>query len=51
VAGNVARKGELTAAYRVLVGKREGKRPLARLGYFELYFKMDHKEMGRCGVD
>ena len=31
-AGHVARMGEERGAYRVLVGKPEGKRPLGRLG-------------------
>jgi hypothetical protein len=29
-AGNVARMGEMRNAYRILVGKPEGKRPLGR---------------------
>jgi hypothetical protein len=30
-AGNVARIGEMRSAYKILVGKPEGKRPLGRL--------------------
>jgi hypothetical protein len=29
-AGNVARRGEMRNAYRIFVGKSEGKRPLGR---------------------
>jgi len=32
-AGHVARVRDRRAAYRVLVGKREGKRPLGRTGH------------------
>jgi hypothetical protein len=31
-AGSVARMGEMKNAYRILVGKYEGKRPLGKLG-------------------
>ncbi|KAJ4426501.1 hypothetical protein ANN_27315 [Periplaneta americana] len=46
-AGHVARMGESTNAYRVLVGRPEGKRPLGRPRYrWEDNIKMDLKEMG-----
>jgi hypothetical protein len=52
VAGNVARKEEMTAAYSVLVGKSEGKRTFARRsGMWNFNIKMDLKEIVWCGVD
>ena len=43
-----ARRG----AYRVLVGKPEGKRPLGRPRHrWEDIIKMDHQEVGRGGMD
>jgi len=52
VAGNVARKGEMTAAYSVLVGKSEGKRTFSRpSGMWNYNIKIDLKEIGWCGVD
>jgi hypothetical protein len=47
-AGHVARLGERRGAYRVLVGKPEGKRPLGRLrSRWEGNIKMDIEEVGR----
>ena len=48
--GACARTGERTGAYRVLVGKYEGKRPLERRK-MEDDIKMDLKEIGWKGVD
>jgi hypothetical protein len=46
-AGHVARMGEGRGLYRVLVGKNEGKRPLARLRLrWEDNIKMDIQEVG-----
>jgi hypothetical protein len=43
-----ARRG----AYRVLVGKPEGKRPLGRPRHrWEDIIKMDHQEVGHGGMD
>ena len=48
-AGHVARTGEEKGAYRVLVGKPEGKRPLGRPRHRCVYnIKMDLQEVG-CG--
>jgi len=48
-AGHVAHVGERRGAYRVLVRKPEGKRPLVRLRHrWEDYIKMDLQEV-RCG--
>ena len=42
--------GERRGVYRVLVGKREGKRPLGRPGgRWEVNIKMDLQEVG-CGI-
>ena len=50
--GHVARKGERRRAYRVLVGKLEGKRPLVRpRPRWEDIIKMDFQEMGCGGMD
>ena len=47
--GHVARMGERRGAYRVLVGKREGKRPLGRpRRSWEDNIKVDLKEMVRA---
>jgi hypothetical protein len=44
-AGHVARMGEKRNAYRILVGKLEGKRPLGRPGCrWEDNIKMDPRE-------
>jgi hypothetical protein len=49
-AGHVARMGEEGGVYRVVVGKPEGKRPLARpRRRWEDNIKMDLQEVG-CGV-
>jgi len=49
-AGHVARMGEIRGAYRVLVEKPEGKRPLGRpRRRWEHNIKMDLQEVG-CGV-
>ena len=46
-AGHVARMEQSRNAYRVLVGKREEKRPLGRLRHrWEDNIKMDLKEVG-----
>jgi len=45
--GHVAHMGERRGAYRVLVGKLEGKRPLGRPRHrWEVYIKMDLQEVG-----
>jgi hypothetical protein len=52
LAGHVARMGKKRNAYRILVGKPEGKRPLGRPRRRWVYsFKMDLKEIGWDGVD
>jgi hypothetical protein len=44
--------GEKRNAYRVLVGKPEGKRPLRKLGHrWEHNIKMDLREIGWGGMD
>jgi hypothetical protein len=56
-AGHVARMGEPRNAYRILVGKPEGKRSLGRpRRRWVDYIKMDLREigwdgMGWCGLD
>jgi hypothetical protein len=51
-AGHVARMGEKWNAYRVLVGKPEGKRPLGRLRRRWVdNIKMDLREVGWDGMD
>ena len=50
--GHVARMGEGRRAYRVLVGKPEGKRPHGRpRRRWEDNIKMDVKEVGWGGID
>jgi hypothetical protein len=50
--GHVARMGEKRNAYRILVGKPEGKRPLGRpRRRWVDNIKMDLREMGLDGVD
>jgi hypothetical protein len=45
--GHVARMGEKRIAYRILVGKSEGKRPLGRPRRRCVdNIKIDHKEIG-----
>jgi hypothetical protein len=51
-AGHVARMGEKKNAYRILVGKPEGKRPLGRQRPTWVdNIKMDLGGIGRDGVD
>jgi hypothetical protein len=51
-AGHVAQMGEKRNAYRILVGKLEGKRPLGRPRCRWVdNIKMDLKEIGWGGVD
>jgi hypothetical protein len=50
-AGHVARMGEGRGVYRVLVGRREGKRPLGRPRWrWEDNIKMDLREIGIDGA-
>jgi hypothetical protein len=51
-AGHVARVGEGTGVYRVLVGRPEGKRPLGRpKRRWEDNIKLDFREIGIDGVN
>jgi hypothetical protein len=51
-AGHVARMGEERNVYEVLMGKPQGKRPLARPRHgWEDGIRMDHKEIGCGSVD
>ena len=51
-AGHVARMGERRGAYRILVGKPEGKRPLGRpRRRWEDNIKMNLQEVGCGGTD
>jgi hypothetical protein len=51
-AGHVARTGERRGAYRALVGKLEGRRPLGRPSRrWEDNIKMDLREVGCGGAD
>jgi hypothetical protein len=51
-AGHVARMGERRGAYRALVGKPEGRRPLGRpRRRWEDNIKMDLREVGWEGID
>jgi hypothetical protein len=51
-AGHVARMGDRRCVYRVLVGKRERKRPLERpRRRWEDNIKMDLQEVGCGGMD
>jgi hypothetical protein len=51
-AGNVARMGEKLNAYRILVGKPEGKRPLGRPGRRLVdNVEMDLREIGWDGMN
>jgi hypothetical protein len=51
-AGHVARMGEKRNAYRILVGKPEGKRPLGRTRYWWVdNIKMDFRELEWDDVD
>jgi hypothetical protein len=52
--GHAARMGEKRNAYRILLRKEEGKRPLRRLRRSWVYnIKMDLREIGLgwCGLD
>jgi hypothetical protein len=51
-AGHVARIWETRNAYRILVGEREGKRPLGRpRRRWVDYIKMDLRKTGWVGMD
>jgi hypothetical protein len=51
-AGHVARMGEVTGAYNILVGRSEARRPLGRPGCkWEDSIKMDLREIGFWDVD
>jgi hypothetical protein len=51
-AGHVARMGEKKNAYRILVGKSEGKRPLGRPRRSWMdNIKIDLREIGRDDMD
>jgi hypothetical protein len=51
-AGHVARMGEPRNAYRILMGKPEGKRPLGRpRRRWVDNIKMNLRGMGWCGLD
>jgi hypothetical protein len=52
MAGHVAHMGERRGAYRVLVGKPEGRKPLGRPSRrWEDNIKMDLREVGCGGAD
>jgi hypothetical protein len=51
-AGHVTRMGERRSAYRILVGRPEGRRPLGRpRRRWEDNIKMDLQEVGWGGMD
>jgi hypothetical protein len=51
-AGQVARVGKKKNAYNILVGKREGKRPLGQPRHrWEDNIKMDLREIGWATID
>jgi hypothetical protein len=50
-AKRVAGMGEMRTAYRVLVGKPDGTRPLRMLRHRRNDIKMNHKEIGLNDVD
>jgi hypothetical protein len=51
-AGHVARMGEKRGAYRILVGRLEGRQPLGRPRHrWEDNIKMDLEEVGWVGID
>jgi hypothetical protein len=51
-AGHVARTGEKRNAYRILVEKPEGERPLGRFRRnWKDNIKTDPREIGCCGMD
>jgi hypothetical protein len=50
--GHLARTREMKNAYKILIGKHEGKRPIMRLSRrYEDDIKMDIKDLGREGVN
>jgi hypothetical protein len=50
-AGQVVRTGERRSAYRILMGKREGKRQLERPRHrWKDIFKTDFQDVGRGGL-
>jgi hypothetical protein len=49
--GTCSTNGENRNAYRILVGKPEGKRPLGRPRHSWNNIKMDVREMGWGGMD
>jgi len=52
LAGHVASMGEGSGAYRILVGKPDGKRPLGRTRRrWDDNIKMDLQEVGCGGMD
>jgi hypothetical protein len=52
LAGHIARIGEKRNAYKILVGKPGGKRPLGRpKRRWEDNIKIDHREIGWGGMD
>jgi hypothetical protein len=52
LAGHVARMGEKRNAYKILVGKPEGRRPLGRPRCRWVdYIEMDRREIGWDGAD
>jgi hypothetical protein len=52
LAGYVARRGDMRNAYRILIGKPEGKRPLGRpRRRWEDNIKMDLRDMGINGAN
>jgi hypothetical protein len=51
-AGHVTHMGERRCAYRILVGRPEGRRPLGRPRHrWEDNIKMDHQEVGWGNID
>jgi hypothetical protein len=50
-AGHVARIGEKRNAYRILMGKPEGKKPLGRPRSWCVDVKMDLRKIGWDGMD
>jgi hypothetical protein len=51
-AGHAAHMREMRNAYKILVGKPEGRRQLGRPRCrWEVYSKMDHNRVGSCGQE
>jgi hypothetical protein len=48
---HIARMGDMINAYKILVGKPDGKGPLGRPRRRWKYIRMDLTEIGREGVD